>query len=104
MEALQEIKMFIEHRLAILKDARDDYPFDGLTKKDAETLLSIMPEWVKCSDRLPEEGHQVWTYFNEGMAFAIFTEGRFFEGGIFDGQEFNETVTHWMPLPKNPTE
>jgi len=60
--------------------------------------------WIKVSERLPKEGQQVFTYFGESMAFAIFYNGKFFEGELFTDNEFTVNVTHWMPLPEKPKE
>jgi len=57
--------------------------------------------WISVNDRLPEQDQQVWTWFGD-MAFAIFTDGKFFGGGDFTDEEYTENVTHWMPLPKPP--
>lgn len=71
-----------------------------------------IPHWIKCSERLPEEGQTVICY--NGMIFMGFYQVEHcpyekskqgwnidfaeYEDGIFRERE----VTHWMPLPEPP--
>jgi hypothetical protein len=62
-----------------------------------------VPEWIKCSERLPESGITVLVSNNSG---AIYTcrrsviERKNLEP---DGADFTrERFTHWMPLPDPP--
>lgn len=58
--------------------------------------------WIKCSDRLPDDGVCV-IGFNEDiyMRTVYFNErNNCFE----DGNSWVENITHWMPLPEPPTE
>ncbi|MBW9400300.1 DUF551 domain-containing protein [Leclercia sp. EC_58] len=67
-------------------------------------------EWVKCSERMPEvrervigwNGYSIQTCSYVSNTYAKTAKGREprFEinTGIWHG------VTHWMPLPKEPTE
>lgn len=66
-------------------------------------------EWIKCSDRLPEnEVDVIVLWFKNSIYRAVYI-------GYFDGDEWhlqlsdynhkqfnNEHVTHWMPLPELP--
>ena len=65
-------------------------------------------EWISVEDRLPEENQSVWVYGGDsyesyGMAFAIYSDGQFYDGQVCTDKEFNSDVTHWMPLPPAPT-
>ena len=69
---------------------------------DLEQAVSV-PEWIKCSERLPESGITVLVSNNSG---AIYTcrrsviERKNLEP---DGADFTrERFTHWMPLPCPP--
>ena len=66
-------------------------------------------EWIKTSDRLPEEGawYMCWASL-KGCGFQ--QEILFFDGEnehgihwLMDG-DFEGEVTHWMPLPSPPEE
>lgn len=70
-----------------------------------------MSEWIKCSDRLPENNMNVIVYDGDDYFFANFEEIKDKRlkkrKGYFNicGDEFyvNE-ITHWMPSPKPPEE
>lgn len=52
-----------------------------------------MSEWIKCSERLPEEDEYYLTHSSAGVDVTYFS-GRFLD----------EYATHWMPLPEPPKE
>jgi hypothetical protein len=54
-------------------------------------------EWIKCSDRMPENDRiQILCYCSDGfMEIETKTCGKFF---------IDDDVTHWMPLPEPPVE
>ncbi|MEE4652803.1 DUF551 domain-containing protein [Pseudomonas alliivorans] len=77
-----------------------------------------MSEWIKCSERMPEELQHVLA---SGFNFDLPTHGRwvepstFFEGSfrgfthaddeVFVGDKDElHTPTHWQPLPAPPAE
>lgn len=71
-----------------------------------------MREWIKCSERMPEEGQEVIVMDNDRGKVQ---SGMILETGYPAGMgnvfvDFNEeyyqvtNVTHWMPLPEPPTE
>lgn len=67
-----------------------------------------MSQWIKCSERMPEEGKPVLVVSSIGGA----TQNNVYE---WDGRtwcdfraDYNElsmdVFTHWMPLPEPPAE
>lgn len=79
----------------------------SVTIPDLKTLLSMMPEWVKCSERLPEEGLYVLCATSTngiGGASKSMSIGCVNENGRFSCAFDWTTVTHWRELPKQPTE
>jgi len=75
---------------------------------DCETsiqeLLRIANDpWIKVSDRLPEEGQEVFYYFKHtGIARGHYKKTEY--GDCFYGDRgfLTNDVTHWMPFPKEP--
>jgi hypothetical protein len=70
-----------------------------------------MSKWIKCSERLPEEGRRVIAY---GRAKII---GEYGSGDPYVGEAYLahgqwnsygfhslSNVTHWQPLPNAPNE
>jgi hypothetical protein len=67
-------------------------------------------EWIKCSERLPEDDKYVLVWdgninldnfpFYEIAAYRTFNNGSFFISGPYVLQK----ITHWMPLPNPPQE
>ena len=55
-----------------------------------------MSEWVKCSERMPEDGVPVLV--TDGFVVLIGSYDGF-DGGDYYWTEF---ATHWMPLPEPP--
>lgn len=57
--------------------------------------------WMRCSERLPEEGERVLAC-EDGEVFACcFSSGDFY-GACEDGER--EHPTHWRPMPPPPSE
>ncbi|GKX60179.1 DUF551 domain-containing protein [Leminorella grimontii] len=66
---------------------------------------SIEHRWVKCSDRMPEDGATVLVCQQDGIIFCAEMDGGELYPDEFpnvprDGQE----ITHWMPMPCAPME
>ncbi len=63
-----------------------------------------MTEWIKCSDRMPEEGREVLAClvagYSDPRARQMSFEGRVWCSGACDYDV--DEVTHWMPLPSPP--
>ena len=83
-------------------DTADDCFIPLYTHPASRQAVSV-PEWIKCSERLPESGITVLVSNNSG---AIYTcrrsviERKNLEP---DGADFTrERFTHWMPLPCPP--
>ena len=75
-------------------------------------LYGALPKWIPVSEKLPEEsGHYLICLeckcngesLGAWMQMAWFCEKFYWEHRYGDGI-FNETVTHWMPLPEPPKE
>lgn len=70
--------------------------------------LSSESEWVRCEERLPEDGGRHYLAYNEskGVFRPIYNKGfKCFEHIVHtkDGWYSEEIkVTHWMQLPKSP--
>lgn len=74
-------------------------------------------QWIKCSDRLPEENEYVIATDGENVGEMIFKICRYSEQTIEDmqwrkkqrsyfeddeGRSFDNPIVYWMPLPKPP--
>ena len=73
------------------------------------TIDPVKSDWIKCSDRLPEEHEDVLVAMNDGKYKSIHV-GYAYNGGdwMIDGKFWHEegdpSITHWMPLPDMPKE
>ena len=64
---------------------------------DAE--LTLATGWVKCSERMPEEGQSVTVYDGDSM----WTDTAYdFGDGLCFYYDDDGRATHWMPLPAPP--
>lgn len=65
-------------------------------------------EWIKCSERLPEEQIDVLVAcVDEGNSFIAIdhlAQDRFTDGTPLIWYCAGDIVTHWMPLPEPPKE
>ena len=60
-----------------------------------------MSEWIKCSERLPEDERYFLAFdCNHCMWVACWYENNWVD--MLDRKLFD--ITHWMPLPKEPEE
>ena len=60
--------------------------------------LTLVSDWVKCSERLPKHGGMVLVFNGNSIeidALAI---------GEFAFECWCDSITHWMPLPAPPSE
>lgn len=63
----------------------------------------VMSEWIKCSDRMPEENgeREVLACFKGGDISTLY----YFDGRWDDAYgivPIRQDATHWMPLPEPP--
>lgn len=68
--------------------------------KGFNDAISLQPEWVSVTERLPDNRQMVMAYSYNGEAIARFKHGCFF---LNDGLEAMHSVSDWMPLPQPPT-
>ena len=84
-----------------------------------ERLQAQVPRWIPVTERLPELTEQIesddycvnyskdvliWSPMNMVPLFEIarYTDDRGWTDPFFTRIKFQETVTHWMPLPEPP--
>ena len=67
-----------------------------------------MSNWIKCSERMPEDGTQKYFVLlnNVYPLVATYMFSHWSAGiscrGVFVDIDINEEVTHWQPLPEPP--
>jgi len=71
-----------------------------MEEKPVDFPFGPIPHWVKCSERLPDEGQWVLLYSNDIYFGHLTRDGHHW---IADEEDWllNE-FTHWMPLPPPP--
>lgn len=63
-----------------------------------------MTNWIKCSERLPEDGVGVLAWWSGGCVKALY-DPRPKEWKHYDYLDMRLSgVTHWQPLPEAPNE
>lgn len=55
-------------------------------------------QWIKCSDRLPDNG-EVVIVFNSSIRKSMFGQFIIFDDGT---KMYSDNITHWMPMPEAP--
>ena len=90
-------------------DGETHYPCSDTDDNGATPFIraDLVPQWIKCSERMPEEWRLVdcvYSYKNEQHSFI---------GKVLNGDWHNDmnqpisslvTVTHWRERPEYPTE
>lgn len=102
----------VDHHYANISGCNCDCEFwfhkgrePGIRQWNIRTAQPIQPQWIKCSDRMPNHGDFVLCFDseNKSMAIVVFDERE----GIFLYEEYksgilDKNITHWMPLPSEP--
>lgn len=102
----RDITEHIEMVEAICKEARC---CGGIAYDIWEAIVAAAPAddgWIKCSDRLPEDGEPVWVNSEHGVTTGHWCERAYEEYFIVrvDGTGvIAHHPTHWRPLPAPPT-
>ena len=93
---------------AAMLDAAPDFReiSNSSTKHFRENAESSTNGWIKCSERMPDEGAEVYIFCDgEWVLEAQYREGDFYDV-VRDGSEVFETVarcvSHWQPRPQRP--
>ncbi len=64
-------------------------------------------EWIKCSERMPDETGDI-IVVSDGIVMSGISysrkKGFYLQALEYDADEPVDDVTHWMPLPKPPSE
>jgi len=60
--------------------------------------------WIKCSERMPEEGGRYWCYVEEqnSLGKSHYQWNCSWNGDEWSDKALTGRVTHWMPLPTAP--
>lgn len=60
--------------------------------------------WIKCSERMPEEGGRYWCYVEEqnSLGKSHYQWNCSWNGDEWSDKALTGRVTHWMPLPAVP--
>lgn len=91
-------------------DAIEDLEFAcNRYEKDYKALCAYLPKWISVNERLPIVGDKVIVAIKDesGDSAFVYTYTGWYSGNgkkwIVD-DDFNNYVTHWMPLPEPPKE
>ena len=73
--------------------------FENVPNSVAPTdKLTLVTDWVKCSERMPEHGDMVLVFNGNSIEIDALATGE------FSFECWCDSVTHWMPLPAPPME
>ena len=61
-------------------------------------------EWISVKESLPEKRKIIQVYGKTAYLNIEYQTSGYFDNGWFDwsGDDMENTVTHWMPLPQPP--
>lgn len=67
--------------------------------------VAIQDGWIRCSERMPEEGGRYWCYVEEinSLGKSHYQWNCSWNGDVFSDPALTGRVTHWMPLPLPPS-
>lgn len=67
-------------------------------------VLRVPDGWIKCSERMPEEGGCYWCYVEEQncLGKSHYQWNCSWNGDVWSDDALTGRVTHWMPLPPPP--
>ena len=90
-----------EQRLQQIRDAaRYKYPDERIHFIDGAKWADSHPAWVSVEERMPEENEEVLAYNAENEeVIACDYHHKMFHCWP---EAFNESISHWMPLPTKP--
>ncbi len=87
------------------KRVRDDLIANRVIVNEVSSseLTGLLSGWIDRKERLPEEGQEVlaWIDRPEGSRQWWQYIATIYRGSHFHAH-FEESITHWMPLPKPP--
>lgn len=65
-----------------------------------------LPQWIPCSERMPEESGRYWCYVEEqnSLGKSHYQWNCSWNGDVWSDKALTGRVTHWMPLPAAPQE
>jgi len=61
-----------------------------------------MMDWVKCSDRLPEDRIDVLVFNGKACSVSCYCFNNTHNWWSHNNEEYDYSITHWMPLPEVP--
>ena len=106
-----------EHKetIAVLRGTEEQgshvFTFLGHYLLGLQTAIDIVKEhndWTNVGDCLPNENLKVLAWYSRKEKFFIATYDRDLKVWLNDGKpyssEFLYNITHWMPLPSQPSE
>lgn len=90
----------------------DDYVDDMIDSRIDSIIEFVKREpddWIKCSEKMPENNKNVLVVIKEDGYTDICVGETYGEGNwMINGEQWYEksdpAITHWMPLPKLPKE
>lgn len=79
-------------------------PQSGEYKLDIRDADKPMHKWIPCSERMPQEGKAVLVYISDcGVVVIASLCADCWIKKFSDDEILYDSVTHWMPLPKPPS-
>lgn len=102
-DAIEELQKVVEKEQAFAK-CWEEMATD--CKERFQKLLDAYPKWIPVTKRLPESGTRALVMRFDDVTNTPFYDLLWFDNGEWWNRHFtgDYAVTHWMPLPKPPTE